>query len=98
MAGSADVESMYSSISGGRSVMPYIVRIFCLTCSWYSATRRSASNSTTSSCGMTEMSRFPKMDLPQMADRLALGFVEAQGTFRVRFEAIYRLNPPDDAA
>ena len=31
IAGSADVESMYSSISVGSSESPYIVRIFCLT-------------------------------------------------------------------
>jgi len=34
MAGSADVESMYSSISGGISVRPYMDRIFCFTSSW----------------------------------------------------------------
>ena len=34
IAGSADVESMYSSISAGSSDSPYIVRIFCLTSPW----------------------------------------------------------------
>ena len=68
--------------------MPYIVRIFCLTCSWYSATRRSASISTTSSCGMTEMSPFPKMSRSKMSLRLAWGSVEKQSTFRFRFEAM----------
>src|SRR5690606_7957707 len=76
MAGSADVESMYSSISRGTSSIPYMSLIFCLTDAWYSATRRSASISTTYRLGRTSTSPLPKKFCSQMSDSEAWGSVE----------------------